>query len=169
MTKTRAPSTGEDVPSEVGRGARGWSAYRWPMAGWPWLALVLIATLVAAGCGHSIPSALRAQQKEWEDLRIFDYRFDLLASGLCGVTTTHIQVRGGQLVAATVEHPGCNVIAPTAIDGVFDFVAGDYRHGYSVKVIYDATYHFPASVSVDPSKHVIDDEYGLTIRDFQRL
>jgi hypothetical protein len=135
-----------------------------------WTAFLAVALMAwVAACGHGVPSALRMQHQAWDNLRLFDYQYDLLASGFCGVTTTHIQVRGGQLVSATVEHPGCDVIPPLGIDGVFDFVAGDYRHGYGMKVTYDPTLHYPMQVSVDPIKNAIDDEYGLEIRNFRRL
>jgi len=155
------------------------------------LALVITIAVVGGGSDTKLPlrtptattrlaSTVDAQHQIWEHTRDHDYEYTLTMASMCGVVSLRISVNLATVTAAAVTHSGCGVTnstperligpyAPRSIDQVFDEVAADYSDGYGMKVTYDAARGFPASVAVDPIRNAIDDEYQISLTDYQRL
>ena len=138
--------------------------------------IVLAGLLGIAACRDALSPF--EHQLRWNRLRPASYSFEYQQSCFCiaGSVWWKLQVRDGSVVSFALVNPDdASRIAgfefttasfPT-IDGVFDRLQtlSDRRPAH-MNVDYDRTWHFPATISVDESFNMADDELVLRVRAF---
>jgi hypothetical protein len=141
--------------------------------------------LAAAGCGANVaagpgatpspsstPStrdAVTEHEQTWEGKEPSAYAFTLRYGSMIGSRSARVRVADGRVVSVSRvrgEQPFRDFDKAVTVDGVFDLVRADLRRADHVRVTYDPTWGFPASVAVDEMSNAIDDEHGYAISDF---
>jgi hypothetical protein len=143
--------------------------------------LILIAFALTA-CSVGQQGELDQNRLKWDSQGIDRYRFLLFVSCFCAFTERmplSIEVRYGEIVSMAyndgtpvpADDPEMAFFSQFAtIDRLFDELkTGDTAGGDSVKITYDPTYGFPTQVDADPIKDAVDDEFYLTLSDFEPI
>ena len=145
----------------------------------PFAALLVIPALAACsllplptpGPGGEVARVAAEQRSFWRSQGFASYTFSVSRPCFCppewsgpfevtvvdGATTV-VTYQGAPAPAANVEH------IPKTIEAVFDLLIANAAT--TVDVTYDPIFGFPASMSVDPIVNAIDDEFGITITNF---
>lgn len=135
--------------------------------------------LALSACGASQRPALEQNRSLWESKAIQHYRFDLKVGCFCpwgGLMPLTVEVQNGRMVSM-VAHNGGDISSYqdtfrkyATIDDLFDTInLAISKRVDKLKVEYDATYGFPTTISIDPSKRIMDDETGYYITRFEVL
>jgi len=138
----------------------------------PALAACSLLPLPTPGPGGEVARVAAEQRSFWQGKGIASYTFSVSRPCFCppewsgpfevtvvdGATTV-VTYEGAPAAAANVEH------IPKTIEAVFDLLIANAAT--TVEVTYDPIFGFPASISVDPLVNAIDDEFDITISDFQ--
>ncbi|MEP7384756.1 MAG: DUF6174 domain-containing protein [Gemmatimonadota bacterium] len=142
----------------------------------PLLPLLALTTLALACTSSSGPSQTYDEHlKAWQAVQPPAYEFEYSMGCFCIGTGVwwRVQVDHGTFVTATRVDPSGPVVrvprhltmdsvfaeAKRAIDGPND----------SVGITYDANWHHPAAIHVDPRKEVADDERSLLVREVRAV
>jgi len=134
------------------------------------LLLVVAAVVYAPRTIRGIQ--LRSARDRWESASVGDYtwRIDTGCFGLCsnGEPVT-IVVRDGRVVRASGDHASADVrrAVPSTVEELFERV-DRMRGSDGYAVSFDADLGFPLTGSFDPSRNTIDEEWGFTVRSFER-
>jgi hypothetical protein len=141
------------------------------------LLAALALTLTVAACGDAPTNPeLEANRQQFSEAMNGSYRFTWRKSCECSAESTapiRITVQQGTILSALsveTEQPVSSDTLSTlkTIDGVFDMIEDAYARGAaSVHVTYDPAMSFPASVGIDYSLSIADDEFSLQITDVQ--
>ena len=125
--------------------------------------------LAIAACAHPVPPEVSGHQTEWQSKGIKNYDFVYYRSSMVGRCALLIHVRNGEVASAAIQRrcpwPLDPNAAPT-VDAVFSDMRAAYRDNDDVVSSFDPAYGYPTAISVDPSKHVIDDEWSFGISSF---
>lgn len=128
--------------------------------------VVLVVALLAAGCGSQGDELLTAQQK-WERERPEAYSYTYRAAAMAP-TEARVMVRGEKVTLRLIEDNGITLKPEQArIEAVFGYVKRGLRDADKVEVEYDDALGYPVLLRVDDDERAVDDEYGVTIRDFK--
>jgi hypothetical protein len=140
--------------------------------------LIFLAAFLSA-CGASQRPALRHNRSLWESQAIQHYRFNLSIGCLCpwnALMPLTVEVRNRTVVSMTASNNGditpyLDTFRPYAtIESLFNLVDSAISRGvYKLVVQYDPTYGFPASIVIDPSRMIMDDETGHYVTNFEVL
>ena len=118
--------------------------------------LIFLAAFLAA-CGPSQRPALVQNRALWQSQAIQHYRFNFRI-GCIG--------RNGADITPYLD----TFRAHATIDSLFDLVdSAISRRVYSLAVQYDPKYGFPASIIINPSRLVMDDETGYYVTGLEVL
>jgi hypothetical protein len=140
----------------------------------PALAACSLLPLPTPGPGGEVARVAAQQRSFWRGKGIASYTFNVSRPCFCppewsgpfevtvvdGATTV-VTYQGAPAPAANVEH------VPKTIEAVFDLLIANAAT--TVDVTYDSTFGFPDAFSVDPIKNAIDDEFSVTITNFQPI
>jgi hypothetical protein len=140
--------------------------------------LIFLATFLAA-CGASQRPALQHNRSLWESQAIQHYRFSLNVSCLCpwvALMPLTIEVQNGRILSMVASNGGdITQYQDTfrqngTIENLFDLLnSAISKRVYKLVVQYDPKYGFPASIDIDPSRMIIDDETGYYVTNFEVL
>lgn len=141
--------------------------------------LTTLLVLAFAGCaGDPTPqqTELESNREQFSQTMNGSYRFTWRRSCECTAETNaavRITVQQGQIIQAfyveTEQLVSTDVLAQLkTIEGVFDTIEEAYAEGAAaITVIYDPTTSFPASVGIDYSTQIADEELSLQISDVE--
>ena len=140
--------------------------------------LVFLVALLTA-CGASQRPALQHNRSLWESQAIQHYRFNLKVGCLCPWNTLMpltIEVKNGAIISMVGSNGGDitpyldTFRAYATIESLFDLVdSAISKRVYNLVVQYDPKYGFPASIVIDPSRMIMDDETGYYVTNFEVL
>ena len=143
--------------------------------------VIFLISLVAmlSACGASQRPALAHNRSLWESQAIQHYRFNFKIGCLCpwyAMMPLTVEVRNGAVVSMVASNGGditpyLDTFRPHAtIESLFDLVDSAIARGvYKLVVQYDPTYGFPASIVIDPSRMIMDDETGYYVTNVEIL
>lgn len=130
------------------------------------LGLSVVAFALLAGCGSGLDDLSEAQQK-WERERPAAYSYTYRAAAMLP-QEARVTVRGSKVTLRLVQDNGTGPRPDqVSVDAVFGYVDEALRDADDVDVEYDGTYGYPVLLRVDDDERAVDDEYGVTIRDFK--
>jgi hypothetical protein len=137
----------------------------------PALAACSLLPLPTPGPGGEVARVAAEQRSFWRSQGIASYTFSVTRSCFCPPewsgpfeatvvdgATTLVTYLGAPAPAANIE------FIPKTIEAVFDLLIANAAT--TVDVTYDPIFGFPASFSVDPIVNAIDDEFGITVANF---
>ena len=140
--------------------------------------LVFLVALLTA-CGASQRPALQHNRSLWESQAIQHYRFNLKVGCFCpwnALMPLTIEVKNGAIVSMVGSNGGDitpyldTFRAYATIESLFDLVdSAISKRVYNLVVQYDPKYGFPASIVIDPSRMIMDDETGYYVTNFEVL
>ncbi len=142
---------------------------------------IALAFMLAA-CSIGQKSELARNQAKWENAHIASYRFSLFVGCFCAFMDRMpltVEVRNGEVVSMTYAD-GRAVEADDSeieffrrfatVEGLFAEIQADQNGAADeVKAAYDSKYGYPTQVSVDRIKAAVDDEFNLTVSNFEVL
>ncbi len=146
--------------------------------------ILLTLSLILAACSAASPSGSEFDQNKaiWDNANISHYRYTLFVSCFCVFVEdmpVTIEVENDQVVSITsvkgtvidasntVLYP---VVQPYAtIDDLFEKLKSAQAEAEEVTVVYDTTYGYPTSITIDYIKQAADDELYLTVESFEVL
>jgi hypothetical protein len=135
---------------------------------------IAICCFVFSGCGDPFGpelSDLDQARSNWSAAHLSQYEFDFIQyCGECPVglgVPYHVRVFSDGSITMTDIQAGSNppdyVERPT-VPGLFGKIETTLRNNPSTfRAEYDATLGYPKTVSVDPIKNAIDDEWGVSV------
>jgi len=137
----------------------------------PALAACSLLPLPTPGPGGEVARVAAEQRSFWRSQGLDSYTFAITRLCFCppewsgpfmvtvvdGVTTL-VTYEGAPAPVANVEH------IPKTIEAVFDLLVASAAT--TKDVTYDPVFGFPASYSVDPIVNAVDDEFAITVSDF---
>jgi len=140
--------------------------------------LIFLAALLA-GCGPSQRPALVHNRALWQSQAVRHYRFDLKIGCMCPWTSLMpltVEVQNGAVVSM-LARTGADITpyrdtfrAQATIESLFNLVdSAISRRVYQLAVQYDPTYGFPASIVIDPSRMIMDDQTGYYVTNLEIL
>lgn len=138
-----------------------------------------LAALLLSSCSILPNRDLNSARARWQNAHISHYRYQLRVGCFCAFMDRMpltVEVANGA-VKSMAYNDGTPVpqdqqqtfAAYAPIDKMFAFTADAVHTADEVKVEYDATYGYPASVQIDRAKNAADDELALSITNFERL
>ena len=143
------------------------------------LAVIILLTLLAAtSCTSSVPRELTDNEKLWKDQDLENYDFTLERQCFCPEDwrgPVNIEVRDGTAVSVTYQSDGSVVTEGKfddvdTIDKLFTLLnnayagKGDFdQQADSVDVTYDKQMGYPATLYIDVSQQMADEEQGYTV------
>lgn len=140
--------------------------------------LIFLVALLTA-CGASQRPALVHNRSLWESQAIQHYRFNLTVGCFCpwnALMPLTIEVKNGEIISMVASNGGDitpyldTFRADATIESLFDLVdSAISKRVYSLVVQYDPKYGFPASIVIDPSHMIMDDETGYYVTNFEVL
>lgn len=143
-----------------------------------WLTIALL-TLVACGDGLPVSTrfvlTLRAARARWEGSGIGSYEMTVRRVCFCGfVDPVRIKVENGVVVSRTVASTGQPLPATYAdlypdVPGLFAIVEQAATDADDFDTTFDATYGFPAEISIDWERGMADDEVAYRTEAFTIL
>jgi hypothetical protein len=145
------------------------------------IGLIVLICLVAVlpACSSAERQAYEKNHSLWEAQSIHNYRFNLKIGCMCpwySMMPLTVEVRDGEIVSMLASNGGdiSNYLDTFRRSGTLEslFATVDSaisRRVYKLAVQYDATYGFPSSIVIDPSRLVYDDETGYYVTDFKVL
>ncbi|UCC17087.1 MAG: hypothetical protein JSU58_00605 [Dehalococcoidales bacterium] len=140
--------------------------------------MVLLTVLAAISCTGSVPQELTNNEKLWKDQELKDYDFTLERQCFCPEDwrgPVNIEVRNGTAVSVTYQSDGTVVTEGKfddvdTIDKLFTLLKnafagkGDFEQkADSVDVTYDGQMGYPATLYIDVSQLMADEEQGYTV------
>jgi hypothetical protein len=144
--------------------------------------LLLTLIVVLSACSVGTGSELSRNREKWEVSDINNYRFSLHVGCFCAFMDKmplSIEVRNDQVVSISYangegvasDDPDLGFFTKfTTIDQIFaELESGETSKADSVTMTFDPTYGFPAEVQVDRIKLAADDEFSLSISNFEIL
>jgi Family of unknown function (DUF6174) len=143
------------------------------------ISVIFVMVLVLSACSGG--SVLEQNREKWEGQNFNHYRFTVVVSCFCpfaGAEVTY-EVQNGQMVGQAVQaHPDRQFDPDqisefyqdyNTIEKVFNYVERASNEADETTIEYDPTYGFPTDISVDWIKEAIDDEFYLTLSNFEPL
>jgi hypothetical protein len=145
------------------------------------IGLTLLVCLVAclSACVSPQRQVFEKNLTLWESQDIQHYRFNFKIGCNCpwyDMMPLKVEVKNGEIVSMVASNAGditpyLDTFRPHGtIERLFDTVdSAISKRVYKLEVQYDATYGFPASTMIDPSKLIMDDSTGYYVTDFEVL
>lgn len=143
------------------------------------ISVIFVIVLVLSACSGG--SALERNREKWEGQNFNHYRFTVVVTCFCpfaGAEVTY-EVQNGQIVDQAVQaHPDRQFDPDqisefyqdyNTIEKVFNYVERASNEADETTIEYDPTYGFPIDISVDWIKEAVDDEFYLTLSNFEPL
>ncbi len=144
--------------------------------------IFIVLAIAISACAIGAKNDLSANQQKWQNSGVTHYRFNLDVICFCAFRDRmplSIEVRDGQVVSMTYAD-GTDIPADdpqreyfnrfATIDNLFaDLETGPASEAEEVTIQYDPTYGFPNDMNIDQIKEAIDDEYHLTVSNFEVL
>jgi len=137
----------------------------------PAFAACSLLPLPTAGPGGEVARVAAEQRSFWRDQGFASYTFSVSRPCFCPPEWSgpfEVTVVDGATTVVTyqdVPAPAANIEQiPKTIEAVFDLLIANAAT--TVDVTFDPLFGFPASFSVDPIVNAIDDEFGITITNF---
>lgn len=142
--------------------------------------LLLVLSILLAAC--STASEYDQNLKKWQDAEVAHYQFDLFIGCFCpfrDMMPLTIEVQNGEVVSIT--KPDGTAVAESdpsyqyfievaTVDRLFEKLNSSLNGSADeVLVMYDATYGFPVTISIDQIKEAIDDEIAYQVVNFEVL
>ncbi len=145
------------------------------------IVFVILAFMLAA-CSIGQKSELSKNQTKWENAHIASYRFSLFIGCFCAFRDQMpltIEVHDGK-VTSMAYADGSPVSADDSqleyfhrfatVEALFAEVQADQNgRADEIKTEYDSKYGYPTQIRVDQIKEAVDDEYSLTVSNFEVL
>ncbi|MBI5298587.1 MAG: hypothetical protein HY869_24190 [Chloroflexi bacterium] len=142
----------------------------------------IVLAVALAACALNAQKDLTANQQKWETSGVTHYRYDLFIGCFCAFTEQmplSIEVLDGEVVSMTYAD-GTPIAADDPLMELFDHFStfdhlfadlqtGPASKADEVTVEYQPTYGFPVTINIDQVKEAVDDEYYLTISNFEIL
>lgn len=140
-----------------------------------------LAACTAAGNAMGSQSEIEQNKDKWQEANIPHYRYHLSITCFCIFSQDMpliIEVQDGEVIS--MEYQSGNEIDATSlelfekyatIDRLFTELEADLNGAADEVMIakYDATYGFPAEVTIDFVKEATDDELYLNLSNFEEL
>jgi hypothetical protein len=140
--------------------------------------LIFLAAFLTA-CGASQRPALVQNRSLWESQAIQHYRFNFKIGCFCpwnALMPLTIEVKNGEIIAMVASNGGDitpyldTFRAHATIESLFDLVdSAISKRVYRLVVQYDPKYGFPASIVINPSRMIMDDETGYYVTNLEVL
>ena len=145
----------------------------------PGVIFLIFLVMFLAACGPSQRPALVHNRSLWESQAIQHYRFDLRIGCNCpwyAMMPLTVEVQNGAVVSMVAKN-GADITpyldtfrSHATIESLFDLVdSAISKRVYSLVVQYDPKYGFPASIVIDPSRMIMDDETGYYVTNLEVL
>lgn len=145
------------------------------------IVFVILAFMLAA-CSIGQKSELSKNQTKWENAHIASYRFSLFVGCFCAFRDQMpltIEVHDGK-VTSMAYADGSPVPADDSqleyfhrfatMEALFAEIQADQNGSVDeISAEYDSTYGYPTQIRVDQIKEAVDDEYSLTVSNFEVL
>jgi len=144
--------------------------------------ILLTLIVILTACSIKAPSELEKNRQTWQDAGIKHYRFSLDIGCFCAFRSQMpiaVEVQNGEIVSITypdgtiaaATDPGYETISSNAtIERLFSELEADLGgKADEVKVTYDPTYGYPASINIDFIAAAMDDEISYTVTNFEIL
>ena len=142
------------------------------------ISITLLACMLAS-CTMTARSELARALDRWQAANIAHYRYNLRVECFCGFMDKmplSIEVKDGQVVSMSyndgspVPDADRQLFARyQTIEALFGFTQESLATADEVKVEYDPTYAFPATVLVNQAKMAADAGLNLFVLNFERL
>lgn len=138
------------------------------------LGLLLGLGACATGPADKIDSLNQARDR-WSDQGLASYAFTMRRGCFCGGPLLVEVVVSPTGIVRTDVDTGQPVSAQQAqlfpdVPGLFEVIAREIaRPAASLAVTYHSAAGYPLTISVDPIKNAIDDEYSITVTDFRAI
>ncbi len=145
------------------------------------IGLIILIFLVAIlpACSSVERQAYEKNHSLWEAQGIRHYRFHFRIGCMCpwyDLMPLTVEVQDGEIVSMVASNGGdiTNYLETfrryATIESLFGTVdAAISKRVDKLAVQYDARYGFPASIVIDPSRKIHDDETGYYVTDFEVL
>ena len=143
------------------------------------LLIILLLVVLLTSCSSQNRDAYEKNLAQWKSKGVQHYRFNLKIGCMCpwsGMMPVTVEVQNGEMLTMVASNGGDitpfqDTFRPRGtVEGLFDTVyAAMSRGAYSLTVQYDGIYGFPASIVVNPSKAIMDDETGYYVTNFEVL
>lgn len=117
-------------------------------------------------------TSLRAARARWESAAVDSYEMTVQRLCFCGLTDpVRIGVEDGVVISRTVVTTGQPLATREAeyypdVPGLFAIVEAAIKDADDFDVAFDATYGFPALISIDWAADYVDDEIVYRIEGF---
>jgi hypothetical protein len=142
----------------------------------------IVLAIALSACALGAKNDLSANQQKWETSGVKHYRYDLHIGCFCAFRDKmplSIEVKDGAIVsmsyadgtAVTADDPEWELFSRFAtFDNLFtDLQSGPGSKAEEVTMKFDPDYGFPSEVVIDQIKAATDDEYYLTVSNFEVL
>lgn len=121
---------------------------------------------------------LGINRQQWNQQKIFNYRYTLTSSCFCAPEARGpvvIEVRNGRTTNITSANTGQPVNPElfrqyNTIPKLFNLIAnGIVRRASSVTVQYNSTFGYPTQINIDYSTQMADEEVYLSVENLQKI
>ncbi len=140
-----------------------------------------VLTIILTACSFTASSEYDQNLGKWQDAKITHYRYTLSIGCFCafrGDMPVTVEVSNGEVVSiisatgAAIDSadPSYSSIEYYAtMDRLFTQLKSALDEADEVAAVYNSTYGFPTSVSIDQIKEAVDDELFITVENFEVL
>ena len=143
--------------------------------------LLFTLTFILAACSSATTNDFEKNQNLWNDANISHYRYTLSLSCFCAFMDDMpltIEVQNDKVVSITSgkgtiidsTNPSYSIFESyIPMENLFTQLKAALDEADEVAVLYDTTYGFPTSISIDQIKEAVDDELFITVENFEVL
>ena len=135
---------------------------------------LLAATLMLGSCtGTEVESTLEDHQATWVEAGLRAYEYELTLDCFCPSEVAgpfRVSVDGSGVEVTRVGSPDSGVAVDEIVEGtiesIFEFIE-EHTDADFISVIYNEQLGYPATVVVDPSESILDDEMSIAVHRFR--
>jgi hypothetical protein len=137
---------------------------------------LLLVVLLSIACRAPGTDEIDVQRRKWDAHRPANYTYTYAEGGFGSDRQVRVVVRSGRVESFDVVREQIPGVRPPicrldgndlTMEGVFDQLLCVLRKAQDVKVLhYDPVRGFPTEIAVDPSSAALDDQFGITVKDF---
>ena len=140
-----------------------------------------LLTIILAACSFTASSEYDQNLGKWQDAKITHYRYTLSIGCFCAFREdmpVTVEVLNGEIVSIISANgspmdstnPAYSSVEYYAtMDRLFTQLKSALDEADEVAAVYDSTYGFPTSISIDQIKDAVDDELFITVENFEVL
>lgn len=142
------------------------------------IAFALAFLILAVSCNTTIPDDFTSSERLWDSKNMADYNFTLERHCFCPQDRrgpVMIHVRDGIVFSVVYADTGLAANPDFFADAdTLDDLFGKVRDAYvnkaeRIDVTYDPDFGYPATIYIDVSTQIADEEQGYTVTDFQKI